>query len=454
MLRNTHVLLRGGMRMATTFLNEENLSRNSMPLQTAKGVRDIPPEEKIAVNDVLEAIRSVFELSGFAPLETPILERYETLAAKFAAGEASDALKETFKLKDQGNRELGLRFDLTVPLARYVAMNPTLKMPFKRYEMGIVFRDGPIKTGRVRQFWQCDADIIGSSSMLAEMEILSVTQRVFTSLGIDIIIKVNNRKVLNGLLEQAGIINKEEALIALDKLDKNGVEGVTKELQQRGYTQKQIDSLFVVVREGISLKEMSKSVVSGEGKQGIQELEELFGYLKAANVKAQFDISLCRGLAYYTGTVFEAFLKKGPVSSSLAGGGRYDNMIGNFLGGGRTVPAMGISFGLVPIVEALKEKKTGERRTPSKILVISINTIKESLAVAQELREAGICTDFALGKGVSKNLEYASALKIPYVIILGENELKKKKVLLRDMSAGTEQLLTVKNVVQKLGNEK
>ena len=164
-------------------------------------------------------------------------------------------------------------------------------------------------------------------------------------------------------------------------------------------------------------------------------------------------MSLARGLAYYTGAVFEVFLKKGTITSSLGSGGRWDTMIGGFMGGGRMIPAVGVSFGLVPIAEALKEKKTMGRKTPSTILVLSINTMKESLIVAQELRESGISTDFALGKGVSKNLEYASTLGIPYVVIIGEDELKKKKVLLRDMSAGTEQLLTVKDVVKKLTHE-
>ncbi|MBI1968963.1 ATP phosphoribosyltransferase regulatory subunit, partial [Candidatus Woesearchaeota archaeon] len=176
-----------------------------MELQTAKGVRDIPPEEKLLKNQVVRTIQAVFELYGFQPLETPILERYETLTAKFAAGEASDALKETFKLKDQGDRDLGLRFDLTVPLARYIAMNPMLKLPFKRYELGPVFRDGPIKLGRYREFWQCDADIIGASSLLAEAELLALVQTVFNKLQLDVVIKVNNRKILNGLLEQSGI---------------------------------------------------------------------------------------------------------------------------------------------------------------------------------------------------------------------------------------------------------
>ncbi|HLC70418.1 MAG TPA: ATP phosphoribosyltransferase regulatory subunit, partial [Candidatus Nanoarchaeia archaeon] len=308
-----------------------------MELQTAKGVRDIPPEEKALKNQVVNTLTQVFELYGFAPLETPILERYETLAAKFAAGEASDALKETFTLTDQGDRKLGLRFDLTVPLARFMAMNPMLKMPFKRYEVGQVFRDGPLKLGRYREFWQCDIDTIGSNSMLADAEVLAVVDAVFKKLELDIIMKVNNRKVLNGILEQAGIADtkeKEQAIIAIDKLDKIGKEGVTKELQERGFSKKQIDIIFALVKENISVAELKKKLTNAEGLAGIQELEELFLYLKAMNIStAQFDVSLARGLAYYTGSVFEARLKKGQISSSVAGGGRWDNMIGGFMGG-------------------------------------------------------------------------------------------------------------------------
>ena len=425
-----------------------------MNIQLAKGVNDIPPEEKIVMNQAVETIKSVFELYGFAPLETPLLERWETLAAKFAAGEASDALKETFKLKDQGGRDLGLRFDLTVPLARFIAMNPTLKMPFKRYEMGIVFRDGPIKAGRVRQFWQCDADVVGNSSLMAEAELLSIFQEVFFRLGLPVVVKVNNRKLLNGILEQAGVDEKEKAIVAIDKLDKIGKEGVSKELQERGCSRKQAESIFSLIREGITLKELKQNITTEEGKQGLTELEELFSNLKALQMTvAQFDVSLARGLAYYTGTVAEVFLKKGTITSSLGSGGRWDNMIGQFRGGNQVVPAVGISFGLVPIGEALKLQQKTVQKTPTQVLVIPINTLSESLQVAQELRKAGISTDFASAKkGVSKNLEYASALGIPYVVILGEDELKKKKVNLRDMKSGTEQLLNVKDVVKRLGS--
>ena len=427
-------------------------------LQLAKGVNDIPPEEKILTNEVVQTIKEAFELFGFAPLETPLIERYETLASKFAAGEASDALKEVFKLKDQGNRDLGLRFDLTVPLARFVAMNPTLKMPFKRYEMGPVFRDGPIKLGRTRQFWQCDADVVGSASLLNEAELLSIFSMVFEKLNLPVIVKINNRKILNGILEQAGLNEKEErekAIVAIDKLDKIGKDGVSKELQERGCSKKQSDALFTFIKEGITLQELEQKLTTEEGKQGIAELKEVFSYLKMLGVKCvKFDVSLARGLAYYTGAVFEVFLQKGSITSSLGSGGRWDNMIGQFMGSNREVPAVGISFGLVPIAEALKEKrkleKKQERKTSTQVLVISINTLNDSLQTVRELREAGIAAEIALGKGVSKNLDYANALGIPFAAILGEDELKKKKVLLKDMQAGTEQLLAVKDVVKRV----
>ena len=427
-----------------------------MKLQTARGVQDVSPEEKIVKNQVVETLKEIFELYGFAPLETPVLERYETLAAKFAAGEASDALKEIFQLKDQGKRELALRFDLTVPLARYISMNPTLKMPFKRYEIGPVFRDGPIKAGRVRQFWQCDIDTIGSSSRLADAEVIAVLQTAFNKLKLDIVIKVNNRKLLNGILEQAGVAKKEEAIIAIDKLDKIGVPGVTAELKGKGYKNKQIASIFSLVKEGITLKQLKSKLTVNEGKEGMAELEELFSYLTMMGVnKAVFDVSLARGLAYYTGTIFEVYAKEGKIASSLAAGGRWDQMIGKFLGGNREVPAVGVAFGLVPIMECLKEKRQWKEKTPAQIYIIPIKTVKESLAVIQQLREAGIKTDFDLSnRGVSKNLEYASALSIPYAVIVGENELKQNKVMLRNMDSGEQLLLTVKDVVQKCKRSK
>ena len=423
-----------------------------MEMQTAKGVKDLAPEEKILKNKVVNTILKTFEWYGFAPLETPILERYETLAAKYGAGEESDALKETFKLKDQGDRQLGLRFEMTTSLARYVAQNPTLKMPFKVYQAGPVFRDGPIKTGREREFWQADADTVGTASMLAEAEQIALLCDVFRSLNFKFVIKVNNRKILNGILKQSGVSEVREALIAIDKLDKIGKVGVADELKQRGCSKAQADKVFSFLTKGATVSSLKKKVKDEEGKQGLAELGELLGYLKVMGVKeAEFDLSLARGQAYYTGTVVEAYLKNSTITSSIAGGGRYDQMIGNYMGGSREIPAIGVSFGITPIMEQMKVQSKMTERTPAKVLVIPINAVDEALKIAQELRKNGISTDFALGKkGVTKNLEYANTLAIPYVAIVGEEEVKKKKVLLKEMSSGTEQMLSVKDLVKKL----
>jgi len=423
-----------------------------MDLQLAKGVRDIPPEEKLVMNRMLDTLRRNFELYGFVPIETPIIERWETLTAKGGAGEDSDALKETFKLKDQGNRELALRFDLTVPLARYVAMNQNLKLPFKRYEMGPVFRDGPIKLGRYRQFWQCDVDTIGVKTMLAEAELLALVQSTFKEFGIEIVIKVNNRKLLNGILEQCGIKRKELAIVAIDKLDKIGIKGVSEELRQRSYSEEQIENIFEFITEETTLDSLKNKITNPEGLAGLKELQELFNYLNTMKVtSAKFDVSLARGLGYYTGTVFETFSVSGPISGSLSGGGRYDEMVGKFAGGGRDISAVGLSFGLSPIMDTLKAQQKTEQKTEVKAYIVPIQTVTESLKIAQQLRDKNIAVDMDLnGKGIGKNLEYANSLGIPYAIIIGSDELKQKKVLLRDMKSGEQKLVAVSEAIKKL----
>ncbi len=424
-------------------------------MQLAKGVRDVEPSQMIIKNKVLTIMRDVFELYGFLPLETPIIERYETLAAKGGAEEDSDCLKETFKFQDQGKRNLALRFELTTSLARYLSCNPNTKLPFKRYEMGEVFRDGPIKLGRYRELWQCDIDTVGTNSMLADAEIATMANAFFTQANLDVYFKINNRKLLDGILEQAGIKETKEAIISIDKLDKIFEKGVREELLTRGYTQKQCDGIFELIRDGISLSELKEKITSEKGKEGISELEELFTYLKAQGItNYKFDVSLARGQAYYTGTVMEAYLKnpaeKEP-KGSLAGGGRYDDMVGKFIGGGRNVPAVGISFGLEPIMDVLTNRDEGTLKSTTKILVIPINTISDCLAITEQLRRQGIPSEIAMGKkGISKNLEYAASLNIPFVAIVGEDELKAKKIKLRNMISGSEELLTVAELIKEL----
>ena len=418
-----------------------------MNLQLPKGTRDLKPEEMIARNKVIGTLREIFEVYGFSPLETPVLEKYDILAAKYAGG--SEILKETFKLKDQGKRDLGLRYDLTVPLSRFIGMNPNTKMPFKRYQIGEVFRDGPVESARYRQFTQCDVDIVGCREMTADAEIIALISRAFEKLGLDCVIKINSRKLLNDLLKYCKVPNNkiEDVIIIIDKMDKIGIEEVKKELSKI-INKKIIQKIEEIISiEGLNESKISKLKEIIKKSEGLDEIQSLLNYLDMINVGVDFDISLARGLAYYTGTVIEVFLRDSGVKSAVCAGGRYDKMIGSFLGRGN-FPAVGVAFGLDRIYDAYIEKNKEEKKTVTQIYIIPIKTLNESLKIAEELRKSGIKADIDLmGKGISKNLEFANSLGIPYVLFIGPDELKQNKVKLRDMKTGEEELFTVKELV-------
>ncbi len=435
-----------------------------MELQLPKGTRDFSPEEAIARNSIVSTLKDVFELYGFAPLDTPILEKYDVLASKYAGGD--EILKETFKLKDQGNRELGLRYDLTVPLARYIGMNPNVKLPFKRYQIGEVFRDGPVGSARYRQFLQCDVDVVGSDSMAADAEIIALIYTAFCKLNLQAAVKVNNRKLLNDILDYCGIEKdrQENAILSIDKLEKLGINVVKNELKEQKIEDKKIDKILSIINiKGNNEEKISQLKNLLKDSEGLDEIEQLLSYIKNLNLKnsnsfensnffVEFDVSLARGLSYYTGTVIEAFLKGGNVKSSVCAGGRYDKIIGSFLGKGY-YPAVGISFGVDRIYDAISEKEKSQKKTNTKVYVIPIKTLNESVKIAQQLRDAGINTDIDLmEKGPSKNLEYANSLGIPYVIFIGKKELQENKVKLRDMGSGEEELLGIEKVINKFQN--
>jgi histidyl-tRNA synthetase len=416
-----------------------------MELQLPRGMRDFPPEEKILRDEVISVLKGIFELYGFSPLETPVVERWEVLSAKYSGGE--EILKETFKLTDQGGRQLGLRYDLTVPLARFVGMNPTIKRPFKRYQIGTVYRDGPIKKGRTREFYQCDADIVGSSSPLADAECVQLALDVFEKLGIDVEVKINNRKVLYELAQAAEIPEEltEAAILSLDKLEKIGPDGVLREMIERGIARVSAERFLSGAQDREALKK-------GEG---YRELEPVLSALQDPRVV--WTPSLARGLSYYTGTIYEVYAKNSSVTGSLAAGGRYDNMIGQFLGGSEKIPAVGISFGLEPILEVLKEKHPNRimRKTVTQVYVIPFKTLlAEGRAICQQLRRAGIKTDMDFSaKGISDGLKYANAYEIPFVVIVGPDEVAAGKVKLRDMRSGEEKLLTVDEVPHQIKSQ-
>ena len=424
-----------------------------MELQLPKGTRDFSPEEKILRDKIVGTLKEVFELYGFAPLDTPVLEKFDVLASKYAGG--AEILKETFKLKDQGARELGLRYDLTVSLARYIGMNPTIKMPFKRYQVGEVFRDGPVASARYRQFTQCDVDVTGSSSMAADAELVALIYVAFCKLNMEVNIKVNNRKLLNNIMDYCGIekSRQESAVLSIDKLEKLGINVVKNELKEQKIDDKKINTILDIINiKGNNNEKISQLRKILKNSEGLNEIEQLLSYLKNLNFEADFDVSLARGLSYYTGTVIETFLKSSNVKSAVCAGGRYDNMIGSFLGKG-SIPAVGISFGVDRIYDALVERQETKQKTNTKVYLIPIKTLNESMKIAQQLRDAGINTDIDLNdKGPSKNLEYANSLGIPYVIFVGKKELEEGKVKLRDMKTGKEEMLRIEEVISKLKN--
>ncbi|MEK6949861.1 MAG: histidine--tRNA ligase [Nanoarchaeota archaeon] len=419
-----------------------------MTLQLPKGTRDLKPEEAIVRNKIVDTLKETFELYGYNPLETPVLEKYELLASKYAGG--AEILKETFKLKDQGDRELGLRYDLTVPMCRFIAMNPNLKMPFKRYAIGDVFRDGPVESARYRQFTQCDVDVVGIKGMAADAEVITLANRVFKKLGFETIVRVNNRKLLNELLEYCGVKKDklEAVILSIDKLGKFGADAVKKELKDKKIGNETIEKTIKIInikgKNTEKINEIKKIIANSEG---IKEIEELIGILNIAKVNAEFDVSLARGLTYYTRTVLEVFLKNSKVRSAVCAGGRYDNMIGAFLGKGE-YPAVGLSFGLDRIYDAYAEKINSIKKTTAQVFIAPIGTFEQSLKIAEELRNEGINADIDLaGRGPSKNLQYANSMGIPYVLFVGEEELRQGKVKLKDMNSGKEQLMTAEELV-------
>ncbi|MEM7825515.1 MAG: histidine--tRNA ligase [Candidatus Aenigmatarchaeota archaeon] len=427
-----------------------------MEFKPLKGMRDFLPEEMIIRQIVIEKIKNVFEIFGFQPLETPALESWEVLSAKGAGGE--EILKETYNFKDLGERRVGLRYDLTIPLARVVASNPNLLLPFKRYQIQNVWRYGEVSKGRLREFLQADIDIVGSESMLADAEVIACAISCLNSLGFkDFLVRINNRKILTALVKFVGI--EEEKVLdvfrSIDKLEKLGEEKVKKELEEKSISKDSIKKIFDFIKisdDPEKVFEKIKSLGFEEGKEGIEELEEIILYLKQTKIKAKIrvDLSLARGLDYYTGPIFEISAEE--KIGSIAGGGRYDNLIENFTG--KKIPSTGISLGIERIIEVMKERKmVEEKKSKTEVFVATVSKeiLKKSLGIIQTLRKNGIKTDFDLRKrNLTRQLEYANSLGIPFVIIIGEKELKTKRLKFRDMNKKVERSMKIDKIIKFL----
>ncbi|HMU15795.1 MAG TPA: histidine--tRNA ligase [Flavobacteriales bacterium] len=453
-----------------------------------KGTRDFGPQEMLRRKYIFSTIEQVFQRYGFLPLETPAIENLETLTGKY--GEEGDRL--IFKILNSGDAwkevspqvkeklvrgeevhpgklaaelsEKALRYDLTVPFARYVVMNQNeLAFPFKRYQIQPVWRADRPQKGRYREFYQCDADMIGSTSLLNEVELIALFDEVFTALGLSVVIKINDRKVLSGIAEVSGQPEKVVDMVtAIDKLDKIGREKVEEEMRTKGISDDAITRIAPLFALSGSWNDqrpqlerwLSSSTIAQQGLKDLAFTFEAVGSLKSA--KLEFDPTLARGLDYYTGAIFEVKSAEGTMPGSICGGGRYDDLTGVF--GLKGMSGVGISFGADRIYDVLLEtnKFPADLGASTKLLFANFGEAEalHCLKLLQQVREAGIAAElYPDAVKLPKQFTYAEKRSIPYVVIVGETEMKESKVTLKRMGAGEKgELLSMEQVIERINN--
>lgn len=426
-----------------------------------KGARDFLPEQMLHRERILAIMRQTFKKYGYAPIETPAIEYLDILTGKY--GDEADRLIYKLNYKIGTKDEAALHYDLTVPFSRMVAMNNDLPIPFKRYQMQPVWRaDRPQPhQGRFREFYQCDVDCVGSESMLIEAELIAITFEVLSELQIpNFLIKVNNRKILNGITQFVGLDTSfvGEVCTSIDKLDKVAWSEVEKELAQKNIPTASIEKLHTLLSKKLTLQQLKVALENIEiAQQGIAEIEEIFKYLSLLGVAKEnfiFDLSLARGLDYYTGPIFETKLPDFPHIGSLNGGGRYNGLIASF--GGKDLPAVGTSLGLDRIFTAMQQLHLLEEiKTSTKVLIGNFGeaTLEASLQLAATLRANNINTEFYPENAkMKKQFSYCDKKNIPFVCIIGEEEMAQQVVTLKDMQKGEQQQLSLQELISFLKN--
>ena len=445
-----------------------------------KGTRDFGPVEMARRNYIFDTIRSVFRLYGYSPIETPAMENLSTLMGKY--GEEGDKLLfkilnsgdylrgiDTASLSEGGDyvkltpkiSEKGLRYDLTVPFARFVVQHRNeLQMPFKRFQIQPVWRADRPQKGRYREFYQCDADVVGSDSLINEIELLQLIDDVFTRLGIRITIKLNNRKVLSGIAELIGAPEKiTDITVAIDKIDKIGIDAVNAELLERGISQEAIATLQpIITMQGTTaerLARLGEVLASSEtGLKGVEELKEVIAGSESLglNAELELDVSLARGLNYYTGTIIEVKARDVAIGS-ITGGGRYDNLTGVF--GMPGLSGVGISFGADRIYDVLNtlDLYPADATTGTQVMFTNFGPAEAAAAMKmlKEMRAAGIRAEiYPDAAKMKKQMGRADALHIPFVAIVGESEVAENKLTLKNMTTGNQQLLSVSEAIAEI----
>ncbi len=447
-----------------------------------KGTRDFGPVEMAKRNYIFNTIREVYALYGFQQIETPAMETLQTLMGKY--GEEGDKL--LFKVLNSGDFlnkvsdeelsernalhlasklcEKGLRYDLTVPFARYVVMHrDELQLPFKRYQIQPVWRADRPQKGRYREFYQCDADVVGSDSLLNEVELMQIVDEVFSRFGIRIVIKINNRKILSGIAEVIGAADKiVDITVAIDKLDKIGIDNVNQELRDNGLNEEQIARLQPIIALSGTNDEKLATIAevlkdSETGLKGIEECRFILDTLKATGLKnaIQLDLTLARGLNYYTGAIFEVKALDVEIGS-ITGGGRYDNLTGIF--GMPGLSGVGISFGADRIYDVLNQLDLYPQDSVNATRLLFINFGQQETAyclpIINKVRACGICAEiYPDAAKMKKQLSYANAKQIAYVALAGETEISQQKITLKNMATGEQQLLTVDELISRIKAE-
>ena len=438
-----------------------------------KGTRDFSPIEMMRRQYIFDTIKSVFRLYGFAPLETPSMENLSTLLGKY--GEEGDKL--LFKILNSGDYaanlsdeevrnaskicEKGLRYDLTVPFARYVVQHQNeLQFPFKRYQVQPVWRADRPQKGRYREFYQCDVDVIGTRSLLCEVELVEIVERVFKALGIRVALKMNNRKILFGIAEVIGHADKMiDITVAIDKLDKIGLENVKAELVERGLDAVAISRLQPILElEGSNAEKMNTLrellATSETGMKGIEEMAEVFGHIEALGVElpVELDLSLARGLNYYTGAIFEVKALDYAIGS-ISGGGRYDDLTGIF--GMPNMSGVGISFGADRIYDVMLgcDLFPEELNCSTRVIFLNFGGAEQaaSLSLLRQLRSAGVPAEiYPDAAKMKKQMEYANRRGIPFVVIIGSEELAAEEAAVKNMLTGEQQKVAFAELVAAL----